>query len=354
MSTASPEGVAIGTEDPSWRRLADLAWLVVRRPGRCLADLRAREHWRAAHEPRPLRQLAPAARRAARHRSEHLHAHFAAGAALDALRLGRLLDVPVSITAHAYDIFSRPRQLEEKLARATFTTSGCDYTVEALRRIGGEEHADRIHKIVMGIEPATFTRTSPHPSERVVVAVGRLVPKKGFGDLVEAVALLRERGAAPQRTIIVGEGPLRGELEARIAELGLGDVVELTGARAPEEVRGLLERAAVLAMPCVVAPDGDRDSMPVVVKEALAMEVPVVASREVGLPEVVGPEWGRLHPPGDTRALAGALEELLALEPQDRAALGRAGRAFVTEHCHVDRETARLAGLIAVARDRAC
>lgn len=194
--------------------------------------------------------------------------------------------------------------------------------MEALRRIGGADHAGRIHKIVMGIEPATFTRTSPHPRERVVVAVGRLVPKKGFGDLVEAVALLRERGVAPQRTVIVGEGPLRDELEAQITQLGLGDVVELLGARAHEEVRGLLERAAVLA------------------------------SREVGLPELVRPEWGRLHPPGDARALAGALEELLALGPQERAAMGRAGRAFVIEHCHVDRETARLAGLITSARDR--
>ena len=105
-------------------------------------------------------------------------------------------------------------------------------------------------------------------------------------------------------------------------------------------------------MPCVVAPDGDRDSMPVVVKEALAMEVPVVASREVGLPELVRPEWGRLHPPGDVRALADALAELLALEPHERAAMGRAGSAFVIEHCHVDRETTRLAGLIAAARDR--
>lgn len=348
---APMEDAAIGTDDPWWRRLADLAWLVARQPRRCLADLRARAHWRLAHEPRPLRQLAPAARRAARHRSEHLHVHFAAGAALDALRLGELLALPVSITAHAHDIFSRPRQLEDKLARAAFTTSGCDYTVNALRRIGGTQVADRIHKIVMGIEPATFARTTPHSGERVVVAVGRLVPKKGFGELVEAVALLRERGAAPQGVVILGEGPLRAELEARIAQLRLGEVVELRGAGAPEEVRELLERATVLAMPCVVAPDGDRDSMPVVVKEALAMEVPVVASREVGLPELVRPEWGRLHPPGDTRALAQALEELLALEPQERAAMGRAGRAFVTEHCHVDRETARLASLMVAARD---
>jgi hypothetical protein len=99
-------------------------------------------------------------------------------------------------------------------------------------------------------------------------------------------------------------------------------------------------------MPCVIGPDGDRDSMPVVVKEALAMEVPVVASDAVGLPELVRWQWGRLHRPGDREALACALEELLALDPAQRAAMGRAGRAFVSEHCHVDRETQRLMELI--------
>jgi len=343
-------GVAVGTRDGRGRRLADLAWLVARHPRGALADLRARPRWRATHELRPLRELAPAARRAAAHRADHLHAHFAAGAALDALRLGDLLDLPVSVTAHAHDIFARPRDLEDKLARAAFTTSGCAYTVEVLRARAGPRHAGRVHEIVMGIDPERFRRGTPHPSATTVLAVGRLVPKKGFADLIAAVGLLRDRGRAPARTVIVGDGPLREDLGATIASAGLEGLVELAGARSQEEVRDLLEQAAVLAMPCVVAPDGDRDSMPVVVKEALAMEVPVVASDEVGLPEVVHPGWGRLHPPGDVRALAGALEELLALEPGARAAMGRAGRAFVSEHCHVDREAAKLAELIRGAR----
>ncbi len=92
--------------------------------------------------------------------------------------------------------------------------------------------------------------------------------------------------------------------------------------------------------------------MPVVVKEALAMEVPVVASDEVGLPEVVRPEWGRLVPPGDAAALAIAIDELLALPAAERAAMGRAGRAHVAEHCDAAREAARLAGWIAEAERR--
>ena len=112
-------------------------------------------------------------------------------------------------------------------------------------------------------------------------------------------------------------------------------------------MRELLERADLLAMPCVVAANGDRDSMPVVVKEAMAMEIPVVATDEVGLPELVRDELGRLVPPGDAAALAAAIAELLdAAAAERRAAMGRAARAHVIEHADVHRETAKLAELI--------
>jgi glycosyltransferase involved in cell wall biosynthesis len=181
------------------------------------------------------------------------------------------------------------------------------------------------------------------------VAVGRLVEKKGFAYLIEAAAALEER--EPLDTVtIVGDGPLEANLRELAERLGVAHRVRLLGAREPDEVRGLLEEADLLAMPCVVAADGDRDSMPVVVKEALAMEVPVVASDEVGLPEVVRPEWGRLAPPRDTAALAAAIGEVLALPREERAAMGRAGRAFVVEAAGVDREADRLWSLVKGSR----
>jgi glycosyltransferase involved in cell wall biosynthesis len=178
-----------------------------------------------------------------------------------------------------------------------------------------------------------------------VVAIGRYVEKKGFTDLIEAAANL-ERANDGIRVAIAGDGPLRAQFERLIAVRGLEGVVELPTAPDYNAVRELLEGADLLAMPSVIAADGDRDSMPVVVKEALAMEVPVVASDEVGLPEVVSPGWGRLVPPGDSAALAGAIAELLALPAGERVAMGRAGRAFVLEHCDVRREAQRLAELI--------
>ena len=159
-----------------------------------------------------------------------------------------------------------------------------------------------------------------------MLAIGRLVEKKGFDVLVDALAQLPD-----VRLRIVGDGPLRAQLRGAAARCD--GRVELLGSRAPAEVRAELERADVLAMPCVVARDGDRDSMPVVVKEAMAMGLLVVASDEVGLPECVLAPWGFLAPPGDADALAGALRAALALEPRQRAARRGAGaRLGAGEH----------------------
>jgi glycosyltransferase involved in cell wall biosynthesis len=325
------------------QRLRALAWLVARHPLRAARDVLRRRRFEREERVTPLRQLAPRARRLARAAPAlHLHAHFAYEAALDALRIGRLLDVPVSVTAHAADIYLDPRNLRAKLRRAAFATSGCDYTVADLRLLAGAEHAGGIVKVVMGVDLRRFERTAPHPGGRQVLAIGRLVPKKGFIHLLRAAAL-----APDVRVTILGEGPERAALEAEVVRLGLAGRVALPGPAEPDAVRAALQAADLLCAPSVITPDGDRDSMPVVVKEALAMEVPVVASEEVGLPEIVHPEWGALAPPGDPAALAEAIDSVLARPPAERAAMGRAGREHVIRAANLETETARLADLIA-------
>jgi glycosyltransferase involved in cell wall biosynthesis len=269
----------------------------------------------------------------------HLQAHFAAEAALRAMRLARLTGTTWGVTAHAYDIFREPRNLEEKLAAADLVVTVCEYNARHLR--GPVPDGKPVEVVVMGVEPERFRRTTPYPGGRRVLAVGRLVEKKGFAHLIEAAALVDGLDVE-----IVGHGPLRGELDALIAQRGVGDRVTLHGARPHSFVRDRLEQADLLAMPCVVAADGDRDSMPVVVKEALAMEVPVVASDEVALPEMVHSGWGRLVPPGDPAALAEAMEELLALPAEERAAMGKRGREFVAERFSLASQARRLAELV--------
>jgi glycosyltransferase involved in cell wall biosynthesis/GT2 family glycosyltransferase len=354
-------------DDGIAQKLTALAWLAGRHPLRVVADLAARRRWHREEEVWPLRALAPCARRLARGGATHLHAHFASQAALSAVRLGRLLGLPYSVTVHAYDAFRSPANLSEKLNRAAFATSVCDYTVRHLR----EETGATVHEVGMGIDTERFRRRTPPPGGRTVAAVGRLVEKKGFADLIRACALLEgtdgvrsptdgDRSATDgdrsspgprplDRVLIAGDGPLAAELRALAQRLGVAHRVRFLGALEHDGVRDLLERCDLLAMPSVVASDGDRDSLPVVVEEAMALELPVVATSVGGLPEVVRPEWGRVVEPGAPGELAVAIADVLARPPAERAAMGAAARAWIREHRDVDREAAKLAALIAAS-----
>ena len=336
-------------DDTRRERRRALLRVVMRHPLRSARDRLAHRRWAAQEPVNPLRELAPALVRAESSLDVVLHAHFAAGAALGAMRVARITGRPWTLTAHAYDIYKLPRNLEEKLRSADLVTSGCEYTVRDLRALAGRDES--VHEIVMGVDPEVFRRRAPHPAGARVLAVGRLVEKKGFTHLLQAASLEPLRDVLGTLEII-GDGPLRDELGEQAAALGLADRVAFSGAQGPAAVRAALEEAAVLAMPCVVAADGDRDSMPVVVKEAMAMEVPVVVTDEVGLPELVREEFGRIVPPADPQALADALAELLALSAEQRAAMGRAGRAFAEAHANVYTETARLSALFEQIRRR--
>jgi colanic acid/amylovoran biosynthesis glycosyltransferase len=332
-------------DDGLGRRLLDLAWLVARHPLAALRDLASRRRWRREEDVRPWRVLAPMVRRIARRRTEHLHAHFAAGVALDAMRIGRLLGLPYSVMAHAYDIYRQQMNLPEKLARAAFSAGECEYSVHDLRAAAGDAHADRVHVVTMGVDHEHFARRTAYPGGRRVLAVGRLVEKKGFRHLLDAAAILHGEGAIAE-LVVVGDGPLRDELQAQARALGLESVVEWTGARDADGVRAELERADVVAISAVPVADGDRDVLPLIAGEALAMEVPVVASNFVGLPEVVKEPWGRLVPPADPHALAAALRGVLGASPEQRVEMGRAGREFVVRTRDLGAAAERLTGLI--------
>src|SRR5262249_40026982 len=145
---------------------------------------------------------------------------------------------------------------------------------------------DRVQRIYNGLNLDEFPFTPPVQRPPVVLAVGRLVPKKGFDQLVAACALpaLRERECSCR---IIGAGPLWGELQAQVERLGLHSRVELVGPLPQPEVIQEMRNAAVLAAPCVVDEDEDRDGLPNVIQEALALGTPVVSTDVAGIPEIV-------------------------------------------------------------------
>lgn len=243
----------------------------------------------------------------------HLHAHFASVATTVARLAARLAGVSYSFTAHAKDVFHeevREEDLRRKLADAADVVTISDFNLAHLRARFGPAAAG-VRRVYNGLDLAAFPCRPPADRPRVIAAVGRLVEKKGFGDLIQAAALLRATGR--RFTVqLVGTGPLATDLADGVARLGLGDTVTLAGALPQEEVRAVVGSAAAFAAPCVVGADGNRDGLPTVLLEAMALGTPCVATPVTGIPEVLHDgETGLLVPERDPAALAGALGRLL-------------------------------------------
>jgi glycosyltransferase involved in cell wall biosynthesis len=181
--------------------------------------------------------------------------------------------------------------------------------------------ADRVHRIYNGLDLAEFRRADFSSTPPLIIAVGRLIPKKGFAVLIRACALLVERGNS-FRCEITGEGPLESELRQQINELCLQNSVVLTGAKPQRELRVRLAAGNVFVLPSVIDPDGGMDNLPTVIMEAMATALPVVSTNVAGIPEmVIENETGFLVQSGDAAAMANAIETVI----NDRSSAARLG-----------------------------
>lgn len=277
-----------------------------------------------------------------RNPGDQLHAHFVDRAATVALVAGRLLRLPYSVTAHANDIYVNPVLLPEKLGAASSVITCTGYNRTHLVQLGAGSFDDKVQCIYHGLDLRHYQPSQATRSGRpLVLSVGQLKEKKGLTYLIDACKLLHERGYGFE-CAIVGEGPLRSQLEAQIHQAGLADVVRLCGALPHAEVIDAFRQASVFVLPCVLGANGDRDGIPNALLEAMAMQLPVVSTTISGIPEVVTDGVnGLLVPPADAEALATALARLL-----DDAAfsdqLGVQGRRTVTEQFDVEWNVRRM------------
>jgi colanic acid/amylovoran biosynthesis glycosyltransferase len=244
---------------------------------------------------------------------DHIHAHFAGMAARTAFWIAKFFPITFSFTAHANDIFT-PRKFEigldklVELARVIITET--DYSENFLRE-RFSERADRIHRVYNGLNLAEFGRANLSSDPQLIVAIGRLIVKKGFANLIRACALLVERGK-PFRCEIFGEGPLENQLRGQIEESGLKELVQLPGAKPQNELRERLAAANIFVLPSVPEAEGGMDNLPTVIMEAMATGLPVVSTRIGGIPEmVIDNETGFLVRPDDPVALADAIEKVI-------------------------------------------
>jgi glycosyltransferase involved in cell wall biosynthesis len=276
-----------------------------------------------------------------------LHAHFASRAAHVAMLTSALLGIPYSFTAHAKDIYHEDVDqdvLRVKMQRAALVITVSEFNRRTLLRVGetlpGLER--KLVRAYNGVD-LTFFRPAP-PDERLpgrMLAVGRLVEKKGFHVLIQACGLLAQQGV-PFTCDIIGTGDEEPALRALIRALGLEHTVLLPGALPVERVAAAMRTAALVVLPCVVAADGNVDALPTVLLEAMACGLPVVSTALSGIPEIVADgETGYLVPPGAAAPLAAALGRVLA-DPALAACLGRAGRQRAAERFDLRANVARL------------
>lgn len=253
---------------------------------------------------------------AARMRSlgvDHVHCHFATHPAVAGWLIHRLVGIPYSFTAHGSDLHVDRTMLPMKAREASFVVTISDDNKDLmLRECGASIEGDRLHVVRCGVDGTLFTPRPfrPPASELDVVCVGTLHEVKGQRHLIEACAELRKSGALGSCTF-VGDGPDRDSLAHMTDELGLSDVIRFAGALPSAEVAERIRAADVLVAPSVPTRRGKREGIPVVLMEAMASGVPVLASRLSGIPELVEHETsGLLAPPGDSAAIAAALLRL--------------------------------------------
>jgi glycosyltransferase involved in cell wall biosynthesis len=279
----------------------------------------------------------------------HVHVHFA-NAGADVAMLAAAFggdDWRWSLTLHGPAEFFEVKgnRLAEKLASAAFVACASDWARSQAMSIAPTEAWPRFTVVRGGVDAGVWRRSdAPGAGERVeILNVGRLAPVKGQALLIEAIARLRDEGI-DAHCRIVGDGPQRAALGKRISELGLQDAVELTGAVGQDRIRELYEQSDIFCLPSF------REGLPFVAIEALAMELAVVATRIMGIPELIANgQCGVLVTPGRGDQLAGALAEL-AHDPDRRRRMGAAGRAVVERDYALSRLAAEMTALFVEQR----
>jgi glycosyltransferase involved in cell wall biosynthesis len=290
----------------------------------------------------------------------HLHGHFCHGVATITWLASRMTGIGYSFTAHAKDIYQAElnpgRLLERKMDGARFVATCTCANAQVL--CARHPRPREVHAIYHGLDTDFFSpAASPAQPEigmsPLILSVGRFVEKKGFDQLIEACARLRDAGVAFV-CIIVGEnGSAYKAIRRLIDERHLNDQVRLMSAVTQDGLRTIYARAHVFALPCQVMDDGDRDGFPNVLAEAMAMGVPVVSTCISGIPELIDDGvHGLLVNPRDPDGLAQALRRVLEEEGL-RERLVRVGRQRICERFDSRRTTLALRDLFAMQLEAA-
>lgn len=256
--------------------------------------------------------------------ARHIHNHFGDSSGTVALLAAEIAGLPFSYTMHGPTLFFEPHRwrIDAKTARAAFVACISHFARAQGMLFSDRRHWPRLRIVHCGVEPAAYGRQARAGFGQRLMFVGRLAAVKGLPLLLEAVARLRASHPGLRLTL-VGAGPERTDLEARVAALGLADRVAFTGVQSPAQIADRLEETDILVLPSFA------EGVPVVLMEAMASRIPVIATRVGGVQELVEDgESGLVVPPGCVDSLVRALDRLLS-DPELCRRMGQAGRARV-------------------------
>ncbi|HEX9298374.1 MAG TPA: glycosyltransferase [Polyangiaceae bacterium] len=273
---------------------------------------------------------------------EHVHAHFGTNSATVAMLCHELSGRPFSFTVHGPEEFDKPEfiGLRKKIERAAFVVAISNFALSQLYRLSSFRDWPKLHVIRCGLDTDFLDAPKvPIPAEPRLVCVGRLCEQKGQLLLIEAAALLARENVAFE-LVLVGDGELRGEIEAAIARHHLEGKVRIIGWANGEKVREEVLAARALVLPSFA------EGLPVVLMEAFALGRPVISTYVAGIPELVTPGTGWLVPAGSVLALANAMREVLTLPAHELELMAVEGVKRVREFHEVHASARHLSLLV--------
>ncbi len=268
-------------------------------------------------------------------RIKRLHGHFSHGSTTITWFVSRMTGIPFSFTAHAKDIYQKSLNpgdlLKKKLNAAEFVITCTQANKQYLQDLCAD--SNKVSTIYHGLDTDYFTPVEKKPSAQtpLILSVGRFVEKKGFVYLIEACRKLKDLGVDFKCQIIGEKGEQFELIQQMIGSHDLTDTVTLQSELTQKELKAVYQQATLFALPCQITGDGDRDGIPNVLVEAMAMGIPVVSTNISGIPELIHHEVnGMLIPQKDSDALANALQKLLQDEVK-RKRLGQASRKTICQ-----------------------
>jgi glycosyltransferase involved in cell wall biosynthesis len=275
------------------------------------------------------------------------HAHFASEAAEIAMSLSQDTGIPFTFTVHAYDLYQNSKTVHwfaKKELLLTLCNEAAEivaisnYNKAFLCKLGVDE--SKIKVVHCGVDPDEFRRTTPYKASKQILCVARLTEKKGLRYLIEALGYLSKESST--KLLIVGTGPEEQTLRHLINQPKLKGRIQFLGDVHDNELLDLYEKSALFVLPCVVSSDGDRDSIPVALIEAMSMELPVISTSVSGIPELVKDgENGLLVKPKDSQSLAAAIEKLL-YDPETCERMGKEGRKTIQDQFNIKKSASAL------------